>query len=176
MREWIAAVVLGLGCAAESDPASDADSDPDTIECATNEIKSDGCNSCECLGGTWACTEKACPVRWRPEDRAGPLCYPLCPEIDDPRLILERLECAVLTESEAGSDLLSICDGQTTGCVHLAVDRHGITSDPDDDVAAECLAEGSGLELRLLDLDLAGAALVAACTIRFAADPAQCMP
>jgi hypothetical protein len=36
--------------------------------CVDGQMKNDGCNSCVCTGGAWACTDRACPT---PQCKSG---------------------------------------------------------------------------------------------------------
>jgi len=169
MRSWIFAIVGLAGCTT-----------PQVVDvCETTETKFDGCNTCRCSGGSTACTEKGCSIRWTNEMlQAGPTCYPLCPEEDAPDAIAETLECVFLLEYPDGrTQQIPNCEDEETGCVWAAYDRLGLTVANEDDVAPTCLADGSGLQLRLVGVDVAGADFTASCTVMFASvDRTACIP
>jgi hypothetical protein len=64
-RTWLAFVSLIAGCGGSTTSPSDAGALPDGA-CSADSGSvpaGDGCNTCLCFEGAWACTDKACPPK-----------------------------------------------------------------------------------------------------------------
>ena len=71
--------------------------------CTDGEMTNDGCNICTCIGGAWACTERACPPNMC-GGIAGFMCKP-------------TEYCAYQPGDACGAgDVTSTCEPRPTGC------------------------------------------------------------
>ena len=164
---FLVSVLAATGsCVDRSDGVSVVESDP--AVCEEGAQKSDGCSPCWCYQGQWRCGETACTVGLGDAAVEGPRCYPICPEEVDPEAIRESLDCIVVVNDLGHLAHVAPCDEEADGCFRVRADRLGLTASPDDDVAAQCLALGNGIEIELVGLDDFEGNLEASCTLRFA--------
>ncbi|MFI7000651.1 hypothetical protein [Nocardia sp. NPDC050175] len=63
-RLWVAVLLTALTIlgGAVSQATSNAQSVVGEQVCSSGETKQEGCNTCRCVDGKWACTHKVCPT------------------------------------------------------------------------------------------------------------------
>ncbi len=146
----------------------------DGAPCEESARKSDGCNPCWCHEGEWRCGQAACSVDLGDAMYEGPRCYPLCPEAVDPHEIREAIECLVVANELGRLEPIAPCEGEADGCFRVRTDRLDLSASTEDDVAAQCIVDGNGIEIELVGLEGFEGHIEASCTIWFATTRDTC--